>query len=527
MSQQEDLLRRLNNFKHKGKTSEEMRRRRNEVSVELRKARKDDQLLKKRNITFNPNLSNDELSNNDEENDQLLIDPRSIFLALQTQDKSKILNAVQSVRKILSRHQNPPIEMMIEAGLVPVFVNLLDAKSEEDSYIQFEAAWALTNIAAGTSQQTKTVIEAGAVPKFAALLNSPFPHIVEQAVWAIGNIAGDGPEARDLVLSHGVMNYLLRLIEPEPSCPVSYLRNIVWTISNLCRNKKPPPDFHLVLPCIPYLSRLLYYEDNDVLADACWAFSYLTDGTNEKIQVVVDQNIIPRLVELLGCHAPSIVTPALRVIGNIVTGNDEQTDAVIKADAIPKLQLLLHSSKSNLVKEAAWTISNITAGTAEQIQKVIDAHILKDIIDVLRRGDFKAQREAVWAVTNFTSGCSVMQLFVFLNEGLIPAFCGVLSNNDFKTISVVLDGILNILQLSEKVGEHINVSLAIEECGGLDKIEELQNHPNDQIYSKAFKIVETYFSEADGEEGVLPESTTNGDTITFTAPDNVQNPFTF
>lgn len=46
---------------------------------------------------------------------------------------------------------------------------------------------------------------------------------------------------------------------------VSYLRNIVWTISNLCRNKKPPPDFNLVRPCIPYLSRLLYYEDSDVL----------------------------------------------------------------------------------------------------------------------------------------------------------------------------------------------------------------------------------------------------------------------
>lgn len=41
----------------------------------------------------------------------------------------------------------------------------------------------------------------------------------------------------------------------------------------------------------------------------------------------------------------------------------------------------------------------------------------------------------------------------------------------------------------------MNVCLAIEECAGLDKIEELQNHPSDQIYNKAFKIVETYFSD--------------------------------
>lgn len=52
------------------------------------------------------------------------------------------------------------------------------------------------------------------------------------------------------------------------------------------------------------------------------------------------------------------------------------------------------------------------------------------------------------------------------------------------------------LKLCEKVGEHINVCIAIEECGGLDKIEELQNHQVDQIYNKAFHIVETYFSEA-------------------------------
>ena len=50
---------------------------------------------------------------------------------------------------------------------------------------------------------------------------------------------------------------------------------------------------------LPTLARLINSQDEEVLTDACWALSYLSDGTNDKIQEVIQAGVCRRLVELL------------------------------------------------------------------------------------------------------------------------------------------------------------------------------------------------------------------------------------
>ncbi|KAF4756694.1 Importin alpha subunit (Karyopherin alpha subunit) (Serine-rich RNA polymerase I suppressor protein) [Perkinsus olseni] len=516
MSNLEDrIAARRKHYKKTGDT-DDTRRRREDETVQIRKAEKEKQLAQRRRMSIGgdataaaagpssggaaavPNLQ--ELS--------------EAVAGCNSPDPVVQFKATQYVRKLLSIEKNPPIEYVIEAGLIPRMVDFLKDINRPD--LQFEAAWVLTNIASGTRAQTEAVVAAGTIPVFIALLSSPSLDVKEQAVWALGNIAGDSPPLRDTVLQAGVMQPLLALLRENDK--FSLLRNATWALSNLCRGKPQPP-IEMIVPALPTLSNLLYSHDVEVLTDACWALSYISDGPNERIEAVIEHGVCRRLVELLNHDSTLVQTPALRTVGNIVTGDDRQTQVIIQCGVSEKLYQLLYSPKKNIRKEACWTISNITAGNREQIQEIINAGIASKIVELMATAEFDIKKEAAWALSNATTGGTPEQVDHFVQAGCIKPLCALLDVNDTRIVGVCLEALENILRVGLQAME-ANPNLTenpylqlVEEADGLTKIENLQSDSSDEIYLKAVRILENYFP-LEGEDDIEEMEASGSDSAT-------------
>lgn len=513
--------RRKKDFK-KGIDAEDARRKREDNIVQLRKDKRDENLQKKRAVLPASGVGGaiEDSNRGGGSAAQKLERLPYMVQGVWSENLEQQIEATTQFRKLLSIERNPPIEEVISQGVIPRFVQFL--QRQDAPQLQFEAAWALTNVASGTSDNTREVIENGAVPLFVQLLRSTSDDVREQAVWALGNIAGDSHQCRDLVLSKFALQPLLEQLREGNK--MSMLRNATWTLSNFCRGK-PPPAFAQTKQALPTLARLIHLTDEEVLTDACWALSYLSDGANEKIQEVIQAGVCRRLVELLFRHqSPSVLVPALRTVGNIVTGDDMQTQIIINCGALPCLLNLLQTThKKSIKKEACWTLSNITAGTKDQIQAVFDAGIIPPLVHLLATAEFDIKKESAWAISNATSGGTRDQIKYLVSAGCIRPLCDLLTCTDTRIVSIALEGLENILKVGESDKEQAGPSginpfaTVIDEAEGTDKIEQLQSHTHEEIYEKAVSILETFFDVEDGEVENLAPAVDANNTYAFGA----------
>lgn len=324
-----------------------------------------------------------------------------------------------------------------------------------------------------------------------------------KSILLLGNIIGDGAGLRDMVLKMGLMDPLVRLL--EKMCTLSFLRNLSWVFVNICRNKNPPPPIEVSRQLVPVLAYMLdHYEDDNIMIDVVWTTSYITDHGNASIQLVIESGIVAKIIPILNNEETKLLTPALRVVGNIATGTDDQTQAILDMGVLAYLPKLLQHKKERVKREALWLLSNITAGRENQIQELVEFDIIPMVISNFSRGAYILQKEAAWVISNMCFNGTPDQIRYLVSKNVIESICKLLAIKDVQIIRILLEALIKIFKCFEP--NHQAIAYEVEKHNGLDLIEELQQHENEDIYKFTYEIIDKYFeSSADEVPDLVPQ----------------------
>ena len=425
------------------------------------------------------------------------------LVELITSDRKVIkIFATLGLRRLLSFEQGPPIQQTVDRGLVPKLFEF--AQDYNSPKLQFEAIWCLTNLASSESRFVMTLVENNAIPILISVMQtSNHIEVKEQAIWCIGNISGDNVRLRDTILEQGAVDIIADLVDQAPAGS-TFTRNASWTLANFCKGR-PMAKFEYIQRAIPSLTKVLIENDSEeMLTDIAWAFSYASDeGGDWRIELFLECNAVPRLIQLLHHTNITIAVPCLRTLGNILTASDELAERAVQQGVLEELDKMLSHPKRAIRKEVCWSISNVTAGNETLIQKCIDIGLIKNLIQLTMTDASDIRKEAVWALSNATSQGTTDQFRYFVEQGMMQALGTVLQIQDPKVITVALEGINYILKAGQQLiseGGENPYAVVAEQSSLMDTLEGLQFHENQKVYEKAVQILEQHFALEDDND---------------------------
>mmetsp|Transcript_33262 Transcript_33262/g.37091 ORF Transcript_33262/g.37091 Transcript_33262/m.37091 type:complete len:555 (+) Transcript_33262:80-1744(+) len=493
----------------------EGRRRRTETTVMIRKNKKE-QLLKKRRencsgLELDSKIDDIQFSSNEKPTIADVPRLKAVLLSPNASGQ-ELVEATRGIRRILSVEKNIPAQELVDFLIIPILVRNMSVSSPTSSTtLIFESSWALTNIA--STNCTMDLVKAGAIKPLVHLLVHVDAIIREQVAWCLGNIAGEGPDLRDLILQESVIESLVMNLNNPHN--MSLLENVVWTISNLCRGT-PSPGKSVTAPVIyPLVSFLDKPISEGAKVDILWALSYLSDGDEQNIELVIATGVACKLMRLLEDETTKVrcKIPIVRILGNFVSGNDSQTQVVIESKILDQLAGLLGSQSKTIRKESSWLASNIACGNYEQITQLMNKkQAMKQMILNAKDDFWVVRKEAVWALSHICTSGNDMHAVALVEAGGLEPLVMVLSlqNVDTALLFSTIDALRKILTVGEV---HCNESYKqkIAEYNGIEYLEELQTHPSNSVYEKVVSLIEDYFGVANEEdENLAPETNESG-----------------
>ncbi|XP_042397990.1 importin subunit alpha-2-like isoform X1 [Zingiber officinale] len=414
----------------------------------------------------------------------------------------KKVETLRELRRLLSKSEVPPVKAALQAGVIPLLVQCLAFGSPDEQLL--EAAWCLTNIAAGDPEETKSLMPA--LPLLVAHIGEKsLVAIAEQCAWALGNVAGEGEELRNILLAQGALLPLARLMMSDKG---STARTAAWALSNLLKGPHPKAASELIKikGVIDAIVQHLRKEDDELVTEVAWVVVYLSALSEVAVGLLLKNDVAQLLVgKLAASESLQLLIPVLRSLGNLVAADGYMTDKILIVGYNITEQLLsglikcLKNEHRVLKKEAAWVLSNIAAGSIKHKELIYSSEAMPLLIHLLLNATFDIRKEVAYTLGNLCVAPSkdleqpsiiVHHLVSLIEHGCLPGFVHLVRSVDIQSARLGLQ-FLELVMRGMPNGE----GLKLVEEDGIDAMERFQFHENEEIRNMANGLIDKYFGE--------------------------------
>ncbi len=367
-------------------------------------------------------------------------------------DSSKAIEGLRGLRQLLGNSLGA-VDVVVSAGVVPIICNFLLVPSQD---IQIEAAWCLTNIASGNTQQTNSILNA--VPCLVQLLSSdPIQNrnLHNQVIWCLGNMAGDTDDTtRQIVVATGAISALSYILLANAenllngAAAADYNDNDIredidttaiitaWALSNLSRGSTPYTAFTIpidvngeistiiisllillnravallmqksIQPNInldtPYLKKCL-----ELVEELSWIFTFLSkkEQNNQEIySLLLQHDLGTSLCNVCDLYVPGHPSslPAIRALGNLTSGPIEWLECFMPSSSIP-----------------IASTTTINTATAVIPSPMIVTTITRSLSSSPNNSHRAVSKEALWVTANLLGGTQAHRDMTIMSSNLM------------------------------------------------------------------------------------------------------------
>ena len=406
-----------------------------------------------------------------------------------------------NIRKLLCENKMECIQNIIDNNILPRIIKM--ARNSSEKHLQLEATWCLANLASGSSEQTYYLIQHNVIDLLVNIASDTFLQIAEQAIWGLGNISGDCYEFRTLVLNSKAPEVLIKVYS-DNATNQNITTHIAWVLSNICRIKAEKEPYNIKLYNIidTLVHMFTNHSHEDILEDCIFGLSPY--AKNKYLPIFCKPQFLSKLrnyyLSLFTNWQNNIakIQAIHLIIGGITSSEDSYADMLMKIGFLHELTSALTVNNDSVLREICWIFSNIAVGTDSQIVALLNEPNLIDKLFELAYSENEAiSLEALWTLCNLTKTKSMENIKFLCLKGLVELLHkNITIEMSSKRLLLVLEAVIQLITIYDyntPEDEQNSFITTMIDTGLAERIEHLQHHPAEIVYSKALDILEKYF----------------------------------